>query len=238
MVPESSLFLPEDQDGNSPTSAYYWKVQGNEFAKQGEYKDALRCYVTALRIDPEYIDAWHNTRLVLRKIGKKDEADRIADRIAELEEKHFVKKCETVISNRYCYKNPFAAALGSFVFPGLGQVYNMQVGKGLAFLIGTVAGLFLFIIPGIIFYVIGIYDAFHTSSAINAKGQPVERTGLLFMLMFVVLGVLIAVLTAVATYWIIDVTFGVNEHLVPMLQYMFVGGPDPLLHSTGAVNAT
>lgn len=238
MVPEGSPFEPEAKDGESPTSAYYWKVQGNEFAKQGEYQDALRCYVTALRIDPEYIDAWHNTRLVLRKIGKKDEADRIADRIAALEDKNFVQKCEKVISNRYSYKNPFAAALGSVVFPGLGQVYNMQVGKGLAVLIGTVAGLFLFVIPGVIFYVIGIYDAFHTSHVINAKGQPVERTGLLFMLMFVVLGVLIAVLTAVVTYWIIDVTFGVNEHLIPMLQYMFVGGPDPLSKAARAVNAT
>ncbi len=232
MVPEAAPFPPEHEESTSPTSAFYWKVQGNEFAKQGDYQDALRCYVTALRIDPEYIDAWHNTKLVLRKIGKVDEADRITDRIAELEEKHFVKKCETVISNRYCYKNPFAAALGSFIFPGLGQVYNMQVGKGIAVLIGTVAGLFLFIIPGIIFYVIGIYDAFHTSSAINAKGQPVIRTGLPYLIMFVVLGVLVAALTAVVTYWMIDAYFGVNNHLIPMLQYMFVGGPDPLANST------
>jgi len=35
------------------------------------------------------------------------------------------------------YKNPAVAAIWSFFFPGLGQLYNGEIGKGITFILTT-----------------------------------------------------------------------------------------------------
>jgi len=47
-------------------------------------------------------------------------------------------------------KSPFLASLFSSVIPGLGQVYNGMTARGAALFAGTLAGLFLLLIPGLI----------------------------------------------------------------------------------------
>jgi len=60
--------------------------------------------------------------------------------------------------------SPGVAAVLSLVIPGAGQMYKGEVGGGIAFLIFTVAGYFLFIIPGLILHLISIASA--------ASGHP------------------------------------------------------------------
>ena len=55
--------------------------------------------------------------------------------------------------------NPGVAALLSFFIPGVGQMYKGDVGTGIAWLIFTYLGYFLFIIPGLVLHLICIITA-------------------------------------------------------------------------------
>ncbi len=224
MKTAAALHRPPDQQFTYyPASAYYWKVQGNQCARKGDLKEALRCYVTALQIDPQYMDAWHNTRLVLRRIGKIEEADRIAERIATIESRQIVGPCREVISYQQTCRNPYAAAAGSLHFPGLGQMYNMQLSKALVFLVGTVAGLFLFLVPGVIFYVVGAYDAYSTSNLINVSGKSVRKADGATLGVFLVLAFLIVVLTAITMFWVVDTVLGISTTIIPAVSALVIG---------------
>lgn len=70
-------------------------------------------------------------------------------------------------------KNEGLAAVLSFLFVGLGQIYNGQIGKGILFIIvGVVAVLSMLILIGFIlyplFWIYNIYDAYSTAKEINA----------------------------------------------------------------------
>ncbi|MCU0630878.1 MAG: zinc-ribbon domain-containing protein [Methanoregulaceae archaeon] len=67
-------------------------------------------------------------------------------------------------------KSPALAAIASFLFSGLGQVYNGSLGKGLLIFFGTIIGYMIFVIPGLIVLVYGIYDAYSTAKKMN-EGQ-------------------------------------------------------------------
>jgi TM2 domain-containing membrane protein YozV len=71
-------------------------------------------------------------------------------------------------------KEPILAAILSFIFAGSGQVYNGELGKGILVLVGTVIGAFIFLIPGIIVWIYGIYDAYITSEKMN-KGEVEQK---------------------------------------------------------------
>lgn len=55
--------------------------------------------------------------------------------------------------------NPGLAAVFSFIFPGLGQIYKGQVGKGIVWFIAVVVGYGLLVIPGLVLHIICIVDA-------------------------------------------------------------------------------
>ena len=70
-------------------------------------------------------------------------------------------------------KNPGIAAIASFFFAGLGQIYNGDIGKGLLLIIVQIVNvLLMFVVIGLITYPIvwiyGIYDAYKTAEKINA----------------------------------------------------------------------
>jgi TM2 domain-containing membrane protein YozV len=71
------------------------------------------------------------------------------------------------------YKNPGLAAVLSFFYMGLGQIYNGQIGKGIAFIVMYTVSLFLiFILIGLvttpILFIYGMYDAYRSAEKINA----------------------------------------------------------------------
>ena len=70
-------------------------------------------------------------------------------------------------------KNEGMAAVLSFLFVGLGQIYNGEIGKGIIFLIiGIILVFTMFILIGFIlyplFWIYNIYDAYNTAKKINA----------------------------------------------------------------------
>lgn len=71
------------------------------------------------------------------------------------------------------YKNPGIAAVLSFFWMGLGQIYNGQIAKGIAFMVlyGLSWILMLVVIGFIttpIMFIWGIYDAYKSATKINA----------------------------------------------------------------------
>ena len=64
-------------------------------------------------------------------------------------------------------KNPGIAVLCSFFIPGLGQFYNGDLGKGIAFFLGTFIASLFFFIPGVIVWIFGMYDAYKNSKKIR-----------------------------------------------------------------------
>jgi TM2 domain-containing membrane protein YozV/RNA polymerase subunit RPABC4/transcription elongation factor Spt4 len=70
-------------------------------------------------------------------------------------------------------KNPGIAAVLSFLFTGLGQIYNGQIGKGIIFVVvGIVCLILVVVLIGIIlyplFWIYNIYDAYTSAKKINA----------------------------------------------------------------------
>jgi TM2 domain-containing membrane protein YozV len=59
--------------------------------------------------------------------------------------------------------SPGVAAVLSFVIPGLGQIYKGQIPRGLVFLLVTVIGYVMLIVPGVIIHIFVIFDAYNSS---------------------------------------------------------------------------
>lgn len=75
-------------------------------------------------------------------------------------------------------KNPGIAAVLSFFWTGVGQIYNGQIFKGLIMIgIQIINGLLMFILIGFItyplFWIFGMYDAYKTAERINARNSSV-----------------------------------------------------------------
>ena len=70
-------------------------------------------------------------------------------------------------------KSEGIAAVLSFIFVGLGQIYNGQIGKGIMFIVvGVILVFTMLILIGFIlyplFWIYNIYDAYDTAKKINA----------------------------------------------------------------------
>jgi TM2 domain-containing membrane protein YozV len=63
-------------------------------------------------------------------------------------------------------KEPGVALLLSFILPGVGQMYNGDVGKGIAFMICFLLLIAIFGI-GLIFWVWAMIDAYQSANNIN-----------------------------------------------------------------------
>jgi TM2 domain-containing membrane protein YozV len=80
-------------------------------------------------------------------------------------------------------KSPRLAAFLSFLFTGLGQIYNGEVGKGVAFFAAAVvlgwslyATHFLTGIILFVFWIYNIWDAYGTAGTINEYASPLMRS--------------------------------------------------------------
>jgi uncharacterized protein with PQ loop repeat len=84
-------------------------------------------------------------------------------------------------------KVPAISVILSGLFPGLGQVYNGDsLLKGLLIFFGTTFGFFIFLIPGIIVWIYGMYDGWKKAAGINSglyEYKPVKTSDLILMVM-------------------------------------------------------
>jgi len=83
-------------------------------------------------------------------------------------------------------KNPVFAAGLSLLFPGLGQVYNGETGKGILVLFLVFAGLLVMLIPGVAVWLFGVYDAWATARRMNEGAVPFREVRLLTIVLFMV----------------------------------------------------
>jgi hypothetical protein len=90
-------------------------------------------------------------------------------------------------------KSTFLALAGSTFVPGLGQVYEGNILKGYLVFLGTFFGFFLFIIPGIIIWLYGIYDAYTTADRMNSGTLPFQPAPVLHMVIFVIVAIVVAI---------------------------------------------
>ena len=90
-------------------------------------------------------------------------------------------------------KNPGLAALCS-IFPGLGQVYNGETALGVAVFFGTIVGALFFLIPGLIVWIFGMYNAYTVATKMNSGEIPFKSTKTAHMLIFFILAMFISVL--------------------------------------------
>jgi TM2 domain. len=77
-------------------------------------------------------------------------------------------------------KNPGVSAVLSFFCPGLGQIYNRQIGWGFIFIISFIFCVGLcFIVVGFVLtplvWIFGIFDAYTTAKKMNFNAQQIEK---------------------------------------------------------------
>jgi TM2 domain-containing membrane protein YozV len=110
------------------------------------YDEAEKELREAIRIDPSFAEARYNLELLIR--AKTEHAIKVENKI------------------------PGLAVLLSFLFPGLGQIYNGQIQKGIRFIIAGIVSLVLTaVVIGnilyIIIWIIGMVDAYNTDKRIH-----------------------------------------------------------------------
>ena len=64
-------------------------------------------------------------------------------------------------------KDPILAGVLSFLVPGLGQIYIGKTSRGIMWFIGFVLGYVCFIIPGLIIWILCIWDANNETHKLN-----------------------------------------------------------------------
>jgi tetratricopeptide (TPR) repeat protein len=61
-----------------------WKRRGDEYVKAEKYEEAIQCYQHATQLDPGNTWAWNNLGFVYSKLGRKDEARTVKEKIDEI----------------------------------------------------------------------------------------------------------------------------------------------------------
>lgn len=71
----------------NPEDARLWKNRGDDYVKKEKYNEAVQCYEYAVTVDPECTEAWNNYGYVLVKLGRRDEAGKIREKINQIKKK-------------------------------------------------------------------------------------------------------------------------------------------------------
>jgi TM2 domain-containing membrane protein YozV len=91
-------------------------------------------------------------------------------------------------------KSTTVAGFCSSVLPGLGQVYNGETAKGYILFLLTVAGLVIFLIPGLIVWLYSLYDAYAVAGKMNSGAIEVRPTSTIQMVVFIAFAVIIVII--------------------------------------------
>jgi TM2 domain-containing membrane protein YozV len=102
-------------------------------------------------------------------------------------------------------KNQQVAVFCSSFIPGLGQVYNGETLKGVFFLIGTLLGLFLLLIPGLVVWIYSMYDAHIIAGKMNEgtiEFKPLQP----FSMVLFVLAAVVVLIAAIVVFFVIIIS--------------------------------
>jgi TM2 domain-containing membrane protein YozV len=90
-------------------------------------------------------------------------------------------------------KSPLLALFCSLIIPGLGQVYNGKTARGIGIFLGSLFGLIL-IIPGIIVWIYGMYDAYSMAKKMNAGEIQFLSTKTAHLILFIILAIIVGII--------------------------------------------
>ncbi len=95
-------------------------------------------------------------------------------------------------------KNATMAGFCSSVLPGLGQVYNGETLKGVILFFLTLAGFFIFLIPGFIVWLYAMYDAHAVAGKMNTGEVEFKEMQMLPMILFIAGAVIVILFVLIA----------------------------------------
>jgi TM2 domain-containing membrane protein YozV len=111
-------------------------------------------------------------------------------------------------------KSTTIAGFCSSFLPGLGQVYNGETAKGFVFFFLAVAGLLIFILPGLIVWLWAMYDAYAVAGRMNTGAIEFRETNTLHMVTFISVAVVVIVIAILLI--IAAVIAGLSAGLAPI----------------------
>jgi len=134
-------------------------------------------------------------------------------------------------------RNAFLAAILSFILPGLGQIYGSDYKKAVLILFGTIIGLWVFFIPGVLIWLYGIYDAFSTANKMNNQEIGYREANSIIFAGFIIFGIVSVILVSIVIYFsvypalfqlisptpslkIISATYGVGDKKIDVTTWL------------------
>ncbi|MCL2549958.1 MAG: hypothetical protein FWE78_03360 [Methanimicrococcus sp.] len=103
-------------------------------------------------------------------------------------------------------QNLVLAAVLSFVWPGLGQLYNGKFGKGILFTACYWIGLCILFIPGLIVWIYAMWDAYKEAEKINNGDVPFKTPSFATVAAFLFIPIIIFVLIYTAFIFLMMAT--------------------------------
>ena len=92
-------------------------------------------------------------------------------------------------------KVPLISLILSTFYPGMGQIYNGDsLKKGLLLIFGCMFGSFLFLIPGLIIWVYGMYDAYITADKMNKRDIAYREAKTKDILLLIIIPLIVMVI--------------------------------------------
>ena len=73
-------------------------------------------------------------------------------------------------------------------------MYDGETARGVAIFTGTLVGFFIFIIPGLIVWIFGMYDAYSMAKKMNTREIPFKPTKTAHLIIFFILAAFIIAL--------------------------------------------
>jgi len=68
----------------NPKDHYAWSDKGRAFGLLGAYNESISAFDEAIRLDPNYAEAWHFKGVTLKALGRNEEANAAFAKAKEL----------------------------------------------------------------------------------------------------------------------------------------------------------
>jgi TM2 domain-containing membrane protein YozV len=189
---------------------------------KGNYDDALALYNEVLEISPADDEALNGKGLTLLKLGRETEARQMHAIIQQIRQSPGTGSgpgpsrsryttppaASSYTSTKYHHheeKNPLVAALCSVLIPGLGQVYNGELGKGVVICALSLVGIIFLLVPGLMVWMYGAFTAYTVAGKINSGKYPYQPTSIMEMLIFAILAIIMIFIAIVVGVYLLSV---------------------------------
>ncbi|WOF15772.1 zinc ribbon domain-containing protein [Methanoplanus sp. FWC-SCC4] len=118
-------------------------------------------------------------------------------------------------------KVPLVSVFLSALFPGFGQVYNGDsLFKGLLIFFGCVAGSFFFLIPGLVIWIYGMYDAYSVSEKMNKREIAYKETKNRDLVLMILIPLIFMLILMFISIYVALMIYGSINQVIPGMDYL------------------